>query len=93
MMDGAKKYGPYNWRDNPVLYRVYIAAAIRHLYQLLDGEDFDPISGVHHVGHARACLGILADANETGNLVDDRPTKGASGEMIRRFGDTQSFRR
>lgn len=93
MMDGAAKYGPYNWRDNPVKARVYIAAAMRHLQQYLDGEDFDPISGVHHLGHARCCMGILADATETGNLVDDRPTKGAAGDMIRRFNDTQSFRR
>lgn len=92
MMDGARKYGAYNWRSNPVLMRVYIAAAQRHLGQLLDGEDFDPISGCHHVGHALACLGIIADARETGNLVDDRPVTGPASEMIRRFGDNQSFR-
>jgi len=92
MMDGARKYGPYNWRDNPVRARVYISAAQRHLSQYLDGEDFDPISGVHHLGHGLACLGILADARETGNLVDDRPSPGPAGEMIRRFGDTQSFK-
>lgn len=93
MMDGAAKYGPYNWRSNPVFLRVYIAAAMRHLQQLLDGEDFDPKSGVHHVGHARACLGIIADAAETGNLKDDRPVKGPAGDMIRRFEETQSFMR
>jgi hypothetical protein len=93
MMDGAAKYGPYNWRENPVKMRVYIAAAMRHMQQLLDREDFDPISDVHHIGHARCCMGILADAIETGNIVDDRPIKGPAGDMIRRFNDTQSFRR
>lgn len=93
MMDGARKYGPYNWRSNPVLMRVYIAAAQRHLSQLLDGEDFDPISGCHHLGHALACMGILADARETGNLVDDRPVPGPAGEMIRHFGDFKTFDR
>lgn len=91
-MDGAKKYGPYNWRDNAVRMRVYLAAAQRHISQLLDGEDIDPISGVYHIGHARACLGILADAQFTGNLIDDRPTKGAAGDMIRRFGEAKSFK-
>lgn len=92
MMDGAAKYGPYNWRSNPVKMRVYIAAAMRHLQQLLDGEDFDPKSGVHHIGHARACMGILADARETGNLLDDRPLPGPAGDMVRRFEDNQSFK-
>lgn len=90
-MDGAKKYGPFNWRKNPVKMRVYIAAAQRHLAQLLDGENFDPLSDVHHVGHARACLSIIADAIEIGNIIDDRPTKGPAGDMIRRFGDTGSY--
>lgn len=85
MMDGAKKYGPFNWRENAVLARVYISAARRHLLQFLDGEDYDPISNVHHLGHAMACCAIILDAMETGNLDDDRPVPGAAGEMIRRF--------
>lgn len=85
MMDGAVKYGPFNWRDNPVQARVYYAAARRHLSQWLDGEDFDPISNVHHLAHAMACCAIVLDAYENGNLDDNRPTRGASGEMIRSF--------
>jgi hypothetical protein len=85
MMDGAKKYGPFNWRENPVLARVYVAAAMRHMLQFLDGEDYDPISHVHHLGHAMACSAIVLDAMETGNLSDDRPLPGKAGDMIRRF--------
>lgn len=85
MMDGATKYGPYNWRDNAVKSDVYIGAAQRHVMQYLDGEDFDPISGVHHLAHASACFAILLDAMETGNLVDTRPRAGAAGDIIRRF--------
>jgi len=85
MMDGAVKYGPYNWRDNAVKSDVYIGAAQRHLMQYLDGEDFDPISNVHHLAHAGACFAILLDALETGNLVDTRPRAGAAGDIIRRF--------
>lgn len=91
MMDGAKKYGPYNWRDKKVRAMVYLAAGMRHMQQLLDGENFDPKSKVHHAGHARACLGIYLDAMSTGNLIDDRPTKGAAGELIRQFEETGSF--
>jgi hypothetical protein len=93
MMDGDNKYGAYNWREKKVLIRVYIAAAMRHLSQLLDGEDIDPVSGVPHIGHAAACLAIIADAAETGNLKDNRPKLGPAGDMIRQYGKTQNFDR
>jgi hypothetical protein len=86
--DGAAKYGPYNWRENKVSGMVYLNAAMRHLGQYLDGENFDPVSKAHHLGHAKACLSILLDALETGNLIDDRPVKGVSSDMIKRFLDT-----
>lgn len=91
MMDGANKYGPFNWRGNSVLSRIYVAAAMRHLMQYLDGEDIDPTSGVHHLGHAMACCAILLDARETGNLADNRPTAGAAGPMIRRWSEDSKF--
>lgn len=91
MMDGAAKYGAYNWRSNPVVAMIYISAALRHINAYLDGENIDPLSGVPHLGHGLACLGILADATETDNLIDDRPVPGKAGEMVRRFNDTQSF--
>lgn len=91
MMDGARKYGAFNWRDNAVLARVYIAAARRHLLQFLDGENIDPTSGVHHLGHAMACCAIILDAQETGNLSDDRPKPGAAGDMIRRWSEDTKF--
>jgi hypothetical protein len=72
MMDGARKYGPFNWRDNAVLARVYIAAAKRHIAYWAAGEEVAKDSGVHHLGHAIACLSILLDAQATGNLGDDR---------------------
>jgi hypothetical protein len=72
MMDGARKYGPYNWRDNAVLARVYIAAAKRHLDYWAAGEETAKDSQVHHLGHALACIAIVLDAQATGNLIDDR---------------------
>ena len=91
MMDGANKYGPFNWRGNAVLSRIYVAAAMRHLMQYLDGEDVDPTSGVHHLGHAMACCAIVLDARETGNLADNRPVPGAAGDMIRRWSEDTKF--
>lgn len=73
LMDGARKYGPYNWRDKAVIASVYIDAAFRHINAWFDGEEMAADSGVHHLGHAIACLAIILDAAETGNLIDDRP--------------------
>ena len=79
---GAVKYGPYNWRKNAILYTVYLSAALRHLLSVLDGEDVDPESGQPHEAHVMACMAIIIDARDTGNLVDDRPTKGAAARVI-----------
>jgi nucleoside 2-deoxyribosyltransferase len=85
--DGAivKEYGPYNWRKTKVKAMVYLGAALRHICDLIDGEDFASDSGVHHAGHGRACLGIFLDAQENGNLIDDRPPKGNAPKLIERL--------
>ena len=82
MKNGALKYGPYNWRSHPVNLTVYIGAAQRHLLQLLDGEDEASDSGCHHAAHVAACMAIILDALATGNLIDDRPVKGAASKLI-----------
>lgn len=82
MKNGALKYGPYNWRSHPVNLTVYIGAAQRHLLQLLDGEDKADDSGCHHAAHVAACMAIILDAIATGNLIDDRPVKGAASKLI-----------
>jgi hypothetical protein len=79
---GAKKYGAFNWRTSDIRASIYIAAARRHLLQWFDGQDGDPESGVSHLAHARACLGILLDAIATGHVVDDRPPAGAGAKLI-----------
>jgi len=86
---GAEKYGAANWRSTKVRASVYIAAARRHLLQWFDGEDDDPESGISHLAHARASLGILLDAIATGNAIDDRPPPGAAAELIQRFTKTK----
>ena len=74
MLDGDLKYGFRNWRQKDVQARIYLDAALRHLQSWAEGEETAQDSGVHHLGHARACLGILLDAQENGNLIDDRAT-------------------
>ena len=84
MADGAAKYGAYNWRDKPVLASIYVDACLRHLEAWFDGEEEAGDSKVHHLGHAIGCLAVLLDAQETGNLIDDRPiTKTVRGTFAR----------
>jgi hypothetical protein len=80
MLDGDLKYGFRNWRQKDVVANIYIDAALRHLQQWSEGEEYAEDSGVHHLGHARACLGILLDAQANGNLIDNR-AKGVFGRV------------
>jgi hypothetical protein len=78
MMDGARRYGSYNWRSNAVQADIYIDAARRHLAAWMNGERVADDSKVHHLGHAMACCAILLDAEAEECLVDNRPkTNGA----------------
>lgn len=81
--DGAKKYGPYNWREKSVSSSIYYGACLRHLQAWWDGEDFAEDSGLHHLYHALACIGILVDSKSIGKLNDNRPPKGAAAQMQR----------
>jgi hypothetical protein len=72
-LDGATKYGAWNWRVAGVRASIYLDAVQRHLARWTHGETHDPDSGVHHLGHALACLNILIDADAAGMLTDDRP--------------------
>jgi hypothetical protein len=51
----------------------YLAAMRRHIDCLIDGEDIDPESGAHHLGHVAAGCAIVLDARRAGTLVDNRP--------------------
>lgn len=85
MMDGASKYGPYNWRDNAVVSHIYVDAALRHLLAWWERQEVAEDSGVHHLGHALACCAILLDAQATGNLIDDRPKESGYNKVIERL--------
>jgi hypothetical protein len=81
--DGAAKYGPANWRKDPVSTSTYLNAAYRHIAAWQDGEECDPVSGVHHLGHAADCLAIIMDAQACDTLLDDRPPAAPTGALIR----------
>lgn len=74
-MEGALKYGRYNWRVAGVRASVYVGALRRHLMRWWNGEDIDPDSELHHLYKLRACVDILIDALACDKLIDDRPPR------------------
>jgi hypothetical protein len=72
-LEGALKYGKYNWRVAGVRASIYIDAMHRHLHKFQNGEWADPETNVPHLASIIACAGILLDARECGKLTDDRP--------------------
>ena len=67
---GAGKYAANNWRYGLSKGRL-IAAALRHLFAYLGGEDKDPESGLSHVAHAMCCCMFLIGLEHRTDL-DDR---------------------
>jgi len=85
MADGVEKYGAFNYREKGVRIGVYVDACLRHVFAYFDGEEVAADSKAHHLGHAKACLGIIIDGIEQGNLVDDRPISGRSPALLERL--------
>lgn len=73
MLEGARKYGPFNWRNGGARSSVYVDAALGHIMQWQEGEDIDPDSGLSHITKAITSLVVLRDAMLQGKMVDDRP--------------------
>lgn len=81
-LEGALKYGRYNWRIAGVRSSIYVAAARRHLAKWWNGEHGDPNTGVHHLASAMACMAIMLDAYECDKLVDDRPPMAPVEDLV-----------
>lgn len=76
LLEGARKYGSYNWRVAGVLPSVYIDATRRHLDSWWEGEDIDPDSGLSHITKAIASLVVFRDAMIQGMIAEDnRPPR------------------
>jgi hypothetical protein len=75
-LDGALKYGRNNFRAMGIRYTVYLDAIKRHSDALLEGENEDPDSQLHHLCHILASADILAEALAGKTLLDDRNYRG-----------------
>lgn len=98
MLEGACKYGRFNWRVSGVRASVYLDALYRHIFLQWweEGEDIDVESQCSHLTKGISTLTVLRDAMIQGMLVDDRPPKSrpfmsdlnqAAGVVIDRHAD------
>lgn len=74
-LEGALKYGRYNWRVAGVRWSIYQSAFERHRMKVANGEWADPKTKVPHLASMMACLAIILDAHTCGKLIDDRPPR------------------
>jgi len=72
---GMHKYGRSNYRKGFESHRL-IGAALRHIYAWNEGEDLDPESKAHHLGHAVATL-LMLMTNEHDKTMTDTRFKGS----------------
>lgn len=69
---GANKYAAHNWRKGLSKSRL-LAAALRHLFAYLGGQDNDPETGLSHAAHAMCCCMFILGLEHRPDL-DDRFT-------------------
>lgn len=71
MTFGKSKYSAHNWRGGFIWSRP-LAAAARHLFAYIGGEDKDPETGLSHLAHACCCLFFVLEFEDTRPDLDDR---------------------
>ena len=82
LVEGADKYGAWNWRDQPIQVMTYVGSMKRHIAAWVEGEDIDPDgNGKTHLEGAIASLAIIIDAVSCGVAIDDRPVVKDSGVL------------
>lgn len=72
---GAEKYSPGNWHQGEGFDWDRLDDALeRHLNAWRLGEDIDPESGLHHLGHAMCCLAMMTEHSQA-NIGSDTRTR------------------
>lgn len=90
-LEGALKYGRFNWRIKGVKTSIYIDAQLRHTAKYFNGQDRDKATRVHHLDNAMACLAIIRDAEINGCLIDDRAPAGDPDRMAAFIDEQESL--
>lgn len=81
-LEGACKYGRFNWRVVGVRASIYNDAMERHRKKWWNGQDRDPVTRVRELASVMACCAILIDSEICGVLDDDRPPIAPIGPQL-----------
>lgn len=81
-LEGALKYGKYNWRVAGVRSSIYLDAMERHMEKYKNGENIDQLTKVPHLASIMACCAIILDADLVGKLTDDRPPRAEVSKLM-----------
>jgi hypothetical protein len=81
-LEGALKYGKYNWRVAGVRSSIYLDAMERHMEKYKNGEWEDEETKVPHLASIMACCAIILDADLCGKLNDDRPPRADVSHLL-----------
>lgn len=68
----AKEAAGYEQYRKGLQLRRGLSAVLRHVNEVLSGNDIDPESGCHHLEHATSRLAFLLQNIADGTLIDDR---------------------
>ena len=79
ILEGALKYGAFNYRKTGIEASTYYDAVNRHLKAWWEGEDHDADSGMSHITKAITTLVVMRDSMINGHLHDNRPPAAKEG--------------
>ena len=69
---GMKKYDAFNWTKG-LKYSRIISAMLRHILEIMKGNDVDIESGELHAAHVRCCAAMLIEFTMSNRVeLDDR---------------------
>ena len=63
---GAAKYDRFNWEHVEDIR--YQAAALRHISSYMQGEKYDPETGINHLAHAICSLMFLVESDKKSDV-------------------------
>ncbi len=87
---GNVKYGAWNYSVEGSRASTYYSAMNRHMDRWWLGEENDPVDGTPHLANAQACINILIECQQRGNLNDDRPPSYDLGPLYAKLEKTQA---
>lgn len=86
---GARKYTPDGWKYVENLQERYSSALLRHMFSILNHDEFDKETGRHHLAHvAWNALALLEDKFHSGHIPYIRYNEEAlakSEETLRKY--------